>query len=265
MAYRSEHVEFTFDLRRALVVQEVGEKGPVSTQEAKSETRLICLSNIAWIALLVTASQRDAYFTLLRAINITSMINLVNMLDVLMRFILFIFFASYAAAFYAQGWVDINLGSASTAYFVVFCMSICLFLGERLAGRYGNMYEVYKDWFVYAEALLPAVLGRTKFAGPISAFVITSVYIAVAAGMCVVMLSALTILSAESDAPAVALICMTFATESIYTLARLGTFKTITEQSWTATYVASLHTFFTTTISVPTSVVYIYVLVSRFV
>ena len=51
--------------------------------------------------------------------------------------------------------------------------------------------------------------------------------------------------------------------EVMYTLARLGRFKAIAEQSRTALYAASVHTTFTTFLSLPVAIVYIVFAVTR--
>ena len=144
---------------------------------------------------------------------------------------------------------------------MIFSVSLAFYLVERHASRFE--FTASQSWEFYVENFASSLLDRRNFAGPLTAIAVMAVYALVAGGMCLVMLSALTILSYETDTAALALVCASFGTEVLYTLARFGRFKEITEQGWPAAYAASLHSTFTTTVSVPTVVVYVVMIVSR--
>ena len=250
------NVEFTFDLRRALVAEDIGAKNTLVDERRCPEC-----SGVMGLSLLLTASQYDAYRVFLRALGVPSAMTLISNADVVMRVCLLIFFISYSVAFYMHGWVDISMGPASTAFFGVFATSLVLYSVERLASR--NRFAVSNRWGYYLERFGPSLINRNNFAGPLSAVGAMAIYALVVTGMCIVMLSALTILSYENDIAALVLVCASFASELLYTLARLGRFKGITEQGWAAAYAASLHSSFTTSVSAPTTMVYIVFLLSR--
>lgn len=251
------NVEFTFDLRSALATTAVGSKGTLPDERRCPECE-----GVVRLSLFLTASQYDAYRVFLTALGIPDAIEFFSGLDIFLRVCLLIFFISYAVAISVHGWIEINLGRASMIYFASFAASLAFYVSERLVGRF-NEYSTSLDWAFYLERFGASLYNRKKFAGAQSAILVCAIFIFGACAMCLVMLEALTILTTDNDAAALVLVCSCFAIEVLYTLARLGRFKALSEQGWEASYIASFHTTFTTTLSVPISVVYIVMLVTR--
>lgn len=249
--------EFTFDLRKALVSENIG----ANQNELVDSRRCPECAGVMGLSLLLTASQYDFYRTFLNALGIPNAMDFINNIDVLLRVVLLIYYIAYAIALYVNEWIDIELGKAEEAYIVIFVTSMSLFLTERLSGRF--KFTKSLTCFEYQERLASAFINRSNFAGPYSAITVIAVYVLIASGMSVVMLFALTILTFEMDAAAFALVALSFASEVLYTLARFGRFKELTEQSWTAAYAASAHSSFTTLVSVPFVSVYIVFVATR--
>jgi len=251
------NVEFTFDLREALVTKDVGSNG-VYVEESKCPQ----CTGLVGLSLFLTASQYDVYRVFLRSLGIPAAIEFIGRVDIVLRCCLFLFFISYAVAIYVHGSVDIELGGASMIYFASFTTSLAFYVGERLARQF-DKYVTSRPWMYYVERFAMALYDRKNFAGPKSALLVSAVFVLSACGMSLVMLFALTILRYDNDAAALVLVCSCFAAEVVYTLARLGRFKALTEQGWQAAYIASFHTTFTTTLSFPITVVYVIMLLTR--
>jgi hypothetical protein len=208
------------------------------------------------VGLLLTASYYDAYRRLLTALGVPSAINFVSYADVFLR---------SSTLMYALVWVLLAMTGNMPAYdepsetalifYVVFNISLLLYTTERLVGRY-RLEDGVTQWEDHAERFFSSLINRAPFTGPFSGLLASLVVASLSAAVSTATYFCVAILGTEENAFATVFLAFAFASEIIYTVARLGRFKAISEQSTAARTAASLHTLFTTSFSTPVTILY---------
>lgn len=256
MEHDTESPEFTFDLRKAMLSGETGaaagEKGSGSGEEAYREC-----SGILGLSLLLTASYYDAYRSFFDAIGIRYGIQVIGWIDVAVRCGVLVFAWTWLSIIVADERTSYdNMNGLGVMYYVVLNISLFMYLVERLVGRY-RLDDGVTSFEAHLDRFFSSLGNRRPFTGPLSGMLASLIITAMAASVSATAFYSLCILSDGSENVAIAFVCCLFASEILYTVARLGRFVAISKQSLDARAFASVHTLFTTSFSTPISILYI--------
>jgi hypothetical protein len=247
--------EFTFDLRRIVLTEAgVGE----AFVPSKEDNCNVC-SGFFGIGVLLTASYYDAYRRMLKAFGCPSLMAAIDGFEIFMRVVGFLMSVVVGALAASEARQIAGLTRLSIMYLMVLYISILLYLLERLAGRTRISSPKEYRWEDYVDSFAMSFVDRRPYAGPLSTLLGLLFNIAFMGVVATAALLATAELNNTRDPLSLSLVCVLFACELLYTVARLGRFKAITEQSWVAYYAACMHTLFITSFSFPMGVIYIIV------